>query len=313
MSGDRTRRRLDDAARAAWLYYVAARTQDEIAAELGVSRQSAQRLVAQAMTAGLVKVRIDHPISECLELGREMCTSFGLTMCEVAPDMPDNAARTRATAQIAGDVLEGWLGRDAPQVIGLGTGRTLRAAVEHLPHVTCDAHRIVSLTGNIAPDGSTAYYNVLFTVTDKVTATTYPLPMPVIAATPQEREMLIGQKTIAATRGLALGADVFFVGIGTTDDAAPLLLDGFIDRGELARLRDAGAAGEILGWVYDDEGRLLEGHSNDRVCSVPLSGPPVIAVACGAQKVRAIRGAIRGGLITSLITDAGTARDLLSR
>jgi DNA-binding transcriptional regulator LsrR (DeoR family) len=36
-------KRLDDAARAAWLYYVAKNTQDEIAQKLDVSRQSAQR------------------------------------------------------------------------------------------------------------------------------------------------------------------------------------------------------------------------------------------------------------------------------
>ena len=37
--------RLDDAARAGWLYYVAGNTQDQIAAKLGISRQSAQRLL----------------------------------------------------------------------------------------------------------------------------------------------------------------------------------------------------------------------------------------------------------------------------
>jgi len=37
--------RLDDAARAGWLYYIAGNTQDEIARKLGVSRQTAQRLV----------------------------------------------------------------------------------------------------------------------------------------------------------------------------------------------------------------------------------------------------------------------------
>ena len=33
--------RLDEAARAGWLYYIAGNTQDEIAAKLGVSRQTA--------------------------------------------------------------------------------------------------------------------------------------------------------------------------------------------------------------------------------------------------------------------------------
>ena len=61
---DRATKRLDDAARAAWLYYIAGKTQDEVAGILGVSRQSAQRMVSLAMSSGLVKVRIDHPIGQ---------------------------------------------------------------------------------------------------------------------------------------------------------------------------------------------------------------------------------------------------------
>ena len=69
---DSQAKRLDDAARAAWLYYLAGNTQDEIAAKLGVSRQSAQRLVSLAVSSGIVKFRIDHPIANCLELARQM-------------------------------------------------------------------------------------------------------------------------------------------------------------------------------------------------------------------------------------------------
>ena len=43
-------KKLEDAARAAWLYYVAKNTQDEIAQKLDVSRQSAQRLIALAVS-----------------------------------------------------------------------------------------------------------------------------------------------------------------------------------------------------------------------------------------------------------------------
>ena len=60
--------RLDEAARAGWLYYVAGNTQDEIARKLGISRQAAQRLVSLAITERLIKVRLDHPIARCMEL-----------------------------------------------------------------------------------------------------------------------------------------------------------------------------------------------------------------------------------------------------
>ena len=58
---DPANRRLDDAARAGWLYYVAGNNQEEIAQKLGVSRQTAQRLLSLSVSEGLIKVRLDHP------------------------------------------------------------------------------------------------------------------------------------------------------------------------------------------------------------------------------------------------------------
>ena len=81
--------RLDDAARAGWLYYVAGNTQDEIARKLGVSRQTAQRLVAMAVSERLVKVRIDHPIGRCMDLSDALMETFGLRLCDVVPSDPD--------------------------------------------------------------------------------------------------------------------------------------------------------------------------------------------------------------------------------
>ena len=46
-------RKLDDAARAGWLYYVGGNTQDEIAKKLNISRQSAQRMVALSVSQEL--------------------------------------------------------------------------------------------------------------------------------------------------------------------------------------------------------------------------------------------------------------------
>lgn len=314
MSADtKTQKRLDDVARAAWLYYIAGKTQDEVAAELGVSRQSAQRMVSQAMSSGMVKVRVDHPISKCLDLASALRDRFGLEFCEVVPFVADPAATSTATSFATGDVIESWLNRAEPLVIGLGTGRTLRAAVEHLPNIDCRQHRIVSLTGNIAPDGSTAYYNVLFTMTEKVSAATYPLPTPVIANTVEEKEMLLGQKTIASTRNLAAQADVKFVGIGAISDVAPLRIDGFVPLETIAALQKQGAVGEILGWTFDAEGRLLKGLTNDRVCSTPLESGLTIAAASGVSKLPAILGAIRGGLVNGLVTDEVTAKAMLDR
>ena len=43
-------KKMEQAARAAWLYFVAGKTQQEIAQELGLSRQVAQRLMYKSPT-----------------------------------------------------------------------------------------------------------------------------------------------------------------------------------------------------------------------------------------------------------------------
>src|SRR5260221_59155 len=60
---DSEKSRLDEAARAGWLYFIAGHTQDEIAKMLQVSRASAQRLVSLCLAERLITFRLEHPIA----------------------------------------------------------------------------------------------------------------------------------------------------------------------------------------------------------------------------------------------------------
>ena len=307
-------RRLDDAARAGWLYYVAGNTQEEIASKLGVSRQTAQRLVSLAMSAGLVKVRLDHPIARCLDLGAQLTGRFGLAHVEVVPSDPASTSTTLGVANAAAAEMERRLRAVPPVIMAVGTGRTLKAAIDLLPAMECPQHRIVSLTGNVAPDGSAAFYNVIFSMANAVKARHFPMPLSVIAASREERELLHQQRTVRGTLALAAQAHVAFLGIGDLSERPPLLVDGFITKFELKALRQAGAVGELLGWAYDRDGSLIEGLTNERVASAPIPSIDtcqVIGLAKGSAKLAAIRGALAGSLLNGLITDEATAEALL--
>jgi DNA-binding transcriptional regulator LsrR (DeoR family) len=309
-------RRLEDAARAGWLYYVAGNTQEEIAAKLGVSRQAAQRLVSLAVSLRLVKVRLDHPIARCLDLAKRLADRFGLSFTEVVPSDASSTSATLGVAEAAAAEMERWLKSVEPIILAVGTGRTLKAAVEHLPAMACPQHRIVSLTGNIAPDGSAAFYNVIFSMAGAVKARHFPMPMPVIASSREERDLLHQQRTVRSILALAAQANVAFVGIGEFGEHAPLLEDGFITPAELAALRRAGAVGEILGWAFDRHGALVEGLTNDRVATAPIPSIAtalVIGLAKGPHKQQAIAAALAGRLIGGLLTDEMTAEALLGR
>lgn len=307
--------RLDDAARAGWLYYVAGNTQDEIARKLGVSRQTAQRLVAMAVSERLVKVRLDHPIGRCMDLAAALRDRFGLQMAEVAPSDPEAPDLLTGIAIAAAAHLERLLKSPDRRIVSLGTGRNLRAMVEQLPRMSCPQHVVVSRLGNMMEDGSATPYNATIRLAERIGAPHYPYPLPVLAHDPAELAVMRSQKAARITTDLCRRADLSLVGIGQMDMTAPLHVDGFLSPAEMDELSRAGAAGEITSWVYDDRGRIIDCAFNRRVASAPLpvgGDQPMVAVASGQTKLPAIRAALAGRLINGLITSEATAERLLA-
>ena len=304
----------DDAARAGWLYYVGGMTQDQIAQELGVSRQRAQRLVSKAMADGLIHVRLNHPIGACLDLEAALRDKFGLQRCRVAPSLGTGADPARAIAAAAAAELERFLRLPEPLVIAFGTGRALRAMVEQFtPSGPCP-HRIVSLLGNIAPDGSATLYDVISRIAERLNAPYFPMPVPVISDTAEERAFFMHLRPVRTVYDLARKADVTFVGVGQMGADAPLALDGFVTPEVLVDLQKQGAAGEVASWVYDAQGQYIDSPRNALVGGVrvePGQSQPVIGVAAGPSKVKAIHAAILGRILNGLVTDEPTAKALL--
>lgn len=306
----------DDAARAGWLYYVGGLTQEQIAAELGVSRQRAQRLVSRAMAEGLIHVRLNHPIGACLDLEAALTARYGLTRCRVAPSLGQGADPVRSIAPAAAAETERFLRMPGPSVIGLGTGRALRSMVDAMSPMDAEQHRLVSLIGNIAPDGSASFFDVVMRIADKVRAPHYPMPVPVISPTPAENAAFHALGPVKKVVDLARAADVVIVGVGQMSNDAPLLKDGFVTRQELDEMQAAGAVGEVAGWVYDSAGMYLDVGTNRRTGGVrvePGLDRPSIGIAAGATKVAALAAALKSRIINGVVTDEPTARALLNR
>lgn len=302
--------RQQQALRAAWLYYVAGRTQDEIAAQLAISRQSAQRLVSRAVAEKLIRFRFDHPLAACMELGERLSERFGLRYCSVVPTLraagDDHAAIAIAGAQY----LEHWFAQRPPLVIGFSTGRTLRAIAEEMAPIEAPQHKVFSVCGTIAWNGRAGWYEPVMRVVERTGAQFFPMPMPVVVETLAERDLVQTQRPYRTLSELALQARCLMVGIGHIGWQAPLHLGGFITDLELTALIEAGAVGEIGGRSYDAAGQFIEHPVNARVITLPLAdaaGCVRVGVGGGPAKVVALRGALKGGLINGLITDEATA------
>jgi DNA-binding transcriptional regulator LsrR (DeoR family) len=313
---DSEKSRLDDAARAGWLYFIAGHTQDEIAKMLQVSRASAQRLVSLCLAERLITFRLEHPIAACMELASKLKERFDLVHCEV---VPTDAAAPQATAGIAercANLLDVTLRSERPVIVALGTGRAVRAAVERVTPIERPNHQLVSLVGTISADGSASFFDTVGRLADRTGARHYPVPLPFLMASEDERNRMVRIEPIAKVKAIAAKADLRLIGIGQMDQKAQVHVDGFVTREELFEMMRLGAIGEVTGWAYDAKGKLIKGGTNKRLTSIPPEVPAqatTIGAALGQAKVPAIRAALNGRLVNGLITDEATARALLEQ
>src|SRR6201996_4891130 len=238
--------RLDDAARAGWLYFIAGHTQDEIARMLQVSRASAQRLVSLCLAERLITFRLEHPIAACMELAARLKDFFHLAYCEVVPTDPAAPLSAAGIAERAANILESTLRTEKPTIVALGTGRAVRAAVERVSPIDCPNHQIVSLVGNISADGSASFFDTVGRLADRTKARHYPMPLPFLMSTAGELKQILNIDTIRKVRSLAGKADLRLVGIGQMDEKAQVFIDGFLTRDELHEMMRLGAKGEIV-------------------------------------------------------------------
>jgi DNA-binding transcriptional regulator LsrR (DeoR family) len=313
-STDGEKSRLDDAARAGWLYFIAGHTQDEIARMLQVSRATAQRLVSLCLTERLITFRLEHPITACMELASRIKERFGLAHCEVVPSDPAAPLSTAGIAERCANLLETTLRSETPVIVALGTGRAVRAAVERVSPIDRPNHQIVSLVGNISADGSASFFDTVGRLADRTGARHYPMPLPFLMSSEDERNRMVRIEPITKVKAVAAKADLRLIGIGQMDQKAQVHVDGFVTRDELFEMMRLGAVGEITGWAYDAKGRLIKGGTNLRLTSIPPEVPAqtaTIAAAVGRAKVPAIKAALAGRLISGLITDEATARAVL--
>lgn len=305
----------DQAARVAWMYYVANNSQHEIAEQLGVSRQVVQRLVAYAVEQGLVHVRIAHELSDSLQLAAAMKARFGLSLCSVIPAGQDEAGMRRMLAVAGAELMADFLQSESPIVVNLGSGRTLKAMIDELSEIERPQHRIVSMVGAIASDGAANRYDVALRTAEKTQSKYFMLPAPLFADSITDRQQWCGHRVYRIVETLAAQADVTFIGIGSIGQGCPLQEDGFVTGDEISQLVMAGAVGEMIGRAIDRQGRPIVSAITDRVTSLPLTATgqhPVIAVAGGPKKYTALNAVLNGGWLSGLVTDEDSARQALN-
>jgi len=305
--------------RLAWEYYINDANQVELAARYGVSRPTISRLLKRARDTGVVQITIRADAGLCLELEKTFQTRYHLGYVRIVPSAEEP------------DVVLDGLGRSASLYLNRAIGQFSRLAVgwgrtiSHIarfaqPEILLSNRRdcvIVEMVGNFASSSEPSLESLRLAVN---LASAYGLEAHVLSAPAVANDAITSRALkehpqIAEVLRLAEAGDFAIASLGTADQESTMGLLGLLSHAELGDLRKSGAVGEVLGRFFDREGRSVKTELDERLIGLTLDQlrliPGRMIVAGGSHKAPAILGALRGALVTHLITDEKTARAVL--
>jgi DNA-binding transcriptional regulator LsrR (DeoR family) len=293
------------------LYYELGETQSRVAELLGVTRPQVSRLLKRARAEGVVEIRIVDQGAVDSTAADELRERFGLSAVHVAPSLvgPEEVSR-RMVGRLGAEVLRATI-RDGA-VVGIGDGASISAVADAVAadgpfHET--GATVVPLCGGYWFSGPAR--EPFRRVADGIGGVPLGLLAPGLVDDPATKASLCAHAGVRRILELWDRVEVAAFGIGGPIWSAAALGAEVAD--ELDR---SAAVGEVLVSPFDLEGHFVCASLRDRTIAfdarhldrVPLR----IGVAGGAAKVRPILGALRAGLLTTLVTDQATAEAVVA-
>ena len=303
----------------AWMYYVDALTQNEIAQALGVSRASVANYLAEARRRGLVKIDLDPQLLAAVGRSRKLAQRFGLEGAFVAPDagaptaVEDEVALRRRLGAAAAQVLAPYMRPN--RMIGMAWGRTMLELARATPEQSLPGLQVVQVSGSSLGDAESSPEACTALIAGRLGARCRNLYAPAVVTRRDVRDALLAEPTLQRHFERLRACDIVVFGVGeltrdvTWSDAEMLprsIVEAYMDRGAVAIL----IARFIAADGHEVRGPVSERHIGMALDDL-LSTPVRFCVAGGAAKYEAIRATLAGGYATHLVTDAATARRLL--
>ncbi len=304
--------------RVARLYYGADLTQEQIGERLGLSRFKVGRLLDRAVRESIVRIEVVHPAARLLELEDALITRLGLRTAVVA-DVAEavdggtervsrEAVATAAAAHLAGVRPDG--------AIGVSWGRTMLELASRLEPGWTTATEIVQLNGAASRSATPTRVNE---IVDRFSATTGApirlMPAPAIVGSAALRRALEADPSVGDTLEAARRAPFAVFSLGVLSPESVLVESGFVADADRARLRAAGAVGDVLGRFLNAGGQIALPDLDDRTVGLPLSDladkAHAIGLAAGPGRGPIALAAIRAGCVNGLVADEATAQWLV--
>ncbi len=297
----------------AYYYYRTGMTQQEIAKKMSMSRQRVNRILKKCLDTGIVKIVIQELESQNVEIETKFEKASGLNEALIV-----NCEVGRINESL-GAVAASYLDRivNDNDIIGFSRGRALSAMVDNLAHIDKKNLTVTQLVGGLnAEEANTNSDNLVRHSAEILNAQPFFMYAPIIVESKQLRDSMLNEAFFSQVYSKMKNCTVAVVGIGDMSDKSQFIQKSFLTEKESKCLKDEHAVGEICTHYFDISGKAIDSDINDRVFaidSVNFKKIPIrIGISGGKDKIEAVTGAIRSGLINVLITDYDTAAEVYS-
>lgn len=296
---------------AAVLYYLEGKIQSEIAKELYLSRPKVSRLLKKARELKIVDITINYQSDEMERLQGEVRRLFGIPNVIVVKTLSDENETLREVGKAAAKELGMVLHDD--MILGISWGKHIRMTSSYLKKHNYQNMSIVELFGAISYDVEQKdMLSIGKDLAGKLNGSLYPLSAPIYIKDPLARDAIIETPLIKRTLEEIEKCDLILTGIGVVEgNSWQTLWNNYVDMDMKRKVIVNGGVGFILAHYFDENGEFLDIDINDNIIGIQtdvITQKPIMAMASGASKAKAIHAALKGGLLNTLVTDEDTLR-----
>lgn len=300
--------------KAAYLYYVEGRTQEQVAQHLGISRIKALRLLAATREDGTVQISINSQAESMIRLQRALEKHLGLSEAIVVPAATQEeesiaAVVGHATGRYISEQISNGLS------VGVGWGATLQVCMRSLIWREVEGMTVISLLGGLTHATAHNPSAVAWRFAEFYNTELYQITAPVFVPDSRLAEALWKQDDLRRLYERARAVDIALLSVGDISNQASIFRRGILSSADARSLKEAGAVGDVLCHFVDAEGQVLDHPVNRRVMAVsPVdisAVQKVIISSGGLRKVHAIRAGLAATNAKLLITDVAAAQALL--
>ncbi|MFD0803220.1 sugar-binding transcriptional regulator [Streptomonospora algeriensis] len=296
-------------------FYLDGRSKVEIADEFGISRFKVARALETARESGIVRISIRVPARIDADLSDRLRAAFGLERAIVVDGSEDPAQAHRQLGSVAADLLAEIV--EDGDVLGLAWGRTANAVGAELTRLArCTTVQLGGVVSHrtYGEDASEGSVESVQRAAQLSGGPGYPIYAPLILPDATTARALRGDPGIAGALSRFDRLTKAVVSIGGWDEQSSTVY-ACLDAQTRADLHSKGVRAEISAQLFDSAGTRVHSELDERVLAITDAQlarvPDVIAVAGGPGKAEAIGVVLRSGLISTLVTDAATAGELL--